>query len=148
MLIKELREIQRRHNGFIPEDELHALAKRVGRSKADVYGVASFYPEFRFEPPPKVEIQVCTALPCYMRGAERLYREVRKLAEGREDVEVHRCPCLGRCDGAPAITINDNVHAIYGSREMYDRCQRAMNEEEVRDQDFRVVAQPPFRTDP
>ena len=40
MLIKELREIQRRHNGFIPEDELHALATRVGRSKADVYGVA------------------------------------------------------------------------------------------------------------
>jgi len=92
MLIQELREIQRKHNGHIPEDELHALAHRLGTSKADVYGVASFYPEFRFEPPPKVEVHVCTALPCYMKGAERLYREVSKLAEDREDVEVHRCP--------------------------------------------------------
>jgi NADH:ubiquinone oxidoreductase subunit F (NADH-binding)/NADH:ubiquinone oxidoreductase subunit E len=148
MLIKELREIQRKHNGHIPEDELHALAARLGKSKADVYGVASFYPEFRFEAPPKVEVQICTALPCYMKGAERLYREVTKLAEGREDVEVHRCPCLGRCDGAPAVTINENVHAIFGGREMYDRCQRALAGEEVRDQDFRGSAQPPFRTDP
>ena len=148
MLIQELREIQRKHNGHIPEDELHALAHRLGTSKADVYGVASFYPEFRFEPPPKVEVHVCTALPCYMKGAERLYREVSKLAEDREDVEVHRCPCLGRCDGAPAITINENVHAIFGAREMYERSQRAIAGEEVRDQDFRGVAQPPFRTDP
>jgi NADH:ubiquinone oxidoreductase subunit F (NADH-binding)/NADH:ubiquinone oxidoreductase subunit E len=148
MLIQELRAIQRKNNGHIPEDELHALAKRIGRPKADIYGVASFYPEFRFEPPPKVEIHVCTALPCHMKGAEKLYREVGKLAEGREDVEVHRCPCLGRCDGAPAITINENVHAVFGVREMYDRCARVLAGEEVRDQDFRDVAQPPFRTDP
>jgi len=148
MLIQELREIQRKHNGHIPQDALHALAQRLGQSKADIYGVASFYPEFRFEAPPKVEIQVCTALPCYMKGAERLYREVWKLVEGREDVEVSRCPCLGRCDGAPAITINDNVHAIFGAKDMYERCQRVLAGEEVRDQDFRVVAQPPFRTDP
>src|SRR4051794_10456758 len=148
MLIKELKEIQRKHGGYIPEDELESLAQRMGRSKADIYGVASFYPEFRFEPPPKVEVQVCTALPCYMKGAERLYREVWKLVEGRNDVEIHRCPCLGRCDGAPAVTINENVHAVFGAREMYSRVQRAIAGEEVRDQDFRVVAQPPFRTDP
>jgi NADH:ubiquinone oxidoreductase subunit F (NADH-binding) len=83
-----------------------------------------------------------------MKGAERLYRELGKIARSRPDVEVHRCPCLGRCDGAPAVTINENVHAIFGGREMYDRCRRAIEDEEVRDQDFRVVAQPPFRTDP
>lgn len=148
MLIKELREIQRKNNGFIPEDELHALSARIGRSKADIFGVASFYPEFRFEPPPKVQVHVCTALPCHMKGAERLYREIWKLADGRNDVEIGRCPCLGRCDGAPAVTINENVHAVFGAREMYTRIQRAIAGEEVRDQDFRVVAQPPFRTDP
>jgi NADH:ubiquinone oxidoreductase subunit F (NADH-binding)/NADH:ubiquinone oxidoreductase subunit E len=148
MLIQELREIQRKHNGYLPEPELKELARRLGRSQADVYGVASYYPEFGFEAPPKVEIQVCTAIPCHMRGAERLYREVAKLAQEHPDVEVKRCPCLGRCDGAPAVTIDDNVHAIFGAREMYDRCSRAMKGEEVRDMDFRVVAQPPFRTDP
>ena len=95
MLIQELREIQRKHNGHIPEDELHALAKRIGRSKADVYGVASFYPEFRFEAPPKVEIQVCTALPCHMKGAERLYREVWKLVEGTRTSKSSVVPAWG-----------------------------------------------------
>lgn len=148
MLIQELREIQRRHNGHIPEDELHALSRRIGRSKADIYGVASFYPEFRFEAPPKLEIRVCTALPCHMKGAEKLYRELWKIAEGKEGVELHRCPCLGRCDGAPAVTINENVHAIFGAQELYSRCKSAIEGEEVRDQDFRANAQGPFRTDP
>lgn len=148
MLIKELREIQQKNGGYIPEDQLYALAQRLGRSKADIHGVASFYPEFRFSPPPHVQIEVCTALPCYMKGAERLYRELWKLAEGREDVELGRCPCLGRCDGAPAVTINENVHAIYGAREMYDRCRRAIEGQHLHDQDYRGVAQPPFRTDP
>jgi NADH:ubiquinone oxidoreductase subunit F (NADH-binding)/NADH:ubiquinone oxidoreductase subunit E len=148
MLIQELREIQRKHNGHIPEDELHALSRRLGRSKADIYGVASFYPEFRFEAPPKLEIRVCTALPCHMKGAERLYRELWKVVEGQEGVELHRCPCLGRCDGAPAVTINGNVHAIFGAQELYSRCKRAIEGEEVPDQDFRANAQGPFRTDP
>jgi NADH:ubiquinone oxidoreductase subunit F (NADH-binding)/NADH:ubiquinone oxidoreductase subunit E len=148
MLIQELREIQRRHNGHIPEDELHALSRRIGRSKADIYGVASFYPEFRFEAPPKLEVRVCTALPCHMRGAEKLYRELWKIVEGKEGVELHRCPCLGRCDGAPAVTINENVHAIFGAQELYSRCKSAIEGEEVRDQDFRANAQGPFRTDP
>ncbi len=148
MLIQELREIQRRHNGHIPEDELHALSRRIGRSKADIYGVASFYPEFRFEAPPKLEIRVCTALPCHMKGSEKLYRELWKIVEGKEGVELHRCPCLGRCDGAPAVTINENVHAIFGAQEMYSRCKSAIEGQEVRDQDFRANAQGPFRTDP
>lgn len=148
MLIQELREIQRKYNGHIPEDELHALSKRLGRSKADIYGVASFYPEFRFEARAKLEIRVCTALPCHMRGSEKLYRELWKVVEGHEGVELGRCPCLGRCDGAPAVSIDEHVHAIFGAAELYDRCKRAIEGEEVGDQHFKAVAQGPFRTDP
>ena len=148
MLIQELRHIQERNGGYIPEAELYALAARLGKPKHEVYGVASFYPEFRFAPPPKAHIQVCTALPCHMKGAERLYRMVQKAAKGREDVEVSRCPCLGRCDGAPAITIDHEVHAHQTARDLYMMSLDAMAGQDVPDQDFGPVALQPFSTDP
>jgi NADH:ubiquinone oxidoreductase subunit F (NADH-binding)/NADH:ubiquinone oxidoreductase subunit E len=148
MLIQELREIQERNGGYIPEAELYALAQRLKKPKHELYGVASFYPEFRFSPPPKATIRVCTALPCYMKGAERLYRMVRREASKRGDVEVSRCPCLGRCDGAPAITIDHHVHAHQTARDLYEISLSAMAGHEVPDQDFGPVALQPFSTDP
>jgi formate dehydrogenase beta subunit len=148
MLIQQLRDIQERNGGYIPEAELYALAARLGQPKHEIYGVASFYPEFRFAPPPKATIRVCTALPCYMRGAERLYRMVQAAARERKDVEVSRCPCLGRCDGAPAITIDHHVHAHQTARDLYHMAIDAMDGQHVPDQDFGPVALQPFSTDP
>src|SRR5206468_585966 len=69
----------------------------------------TFYPEFRFKRPPKVEVQVCTALPCYLKGSEEEYRKIEKEAVGIPNVEVGRCPCLGRCDTAGAMTVNGHI---------------------------------------
>jgi NADH:ubiquinone oxidoreductase subunit F (NADH-binding) len=83
-----------------------------------------------------------------MRGSEKLYRELWKVVEGHEGVELGRCPCLGRCDGAPAVSIDEHVHAIEGAAELYDRCKRAIEGEEVHHPHFNPVAHGPFRTDP
>src|SRR5947209_5219100 len=100
-IFNELRKIQERSGGYIPELELYRLAARLGqeefvkgefiRGVCDVYSVASFYPEFRFARPPKVEVRVCTALPCYLKGAETEYRRIEAAAEGRQNIDVGRC---------------------------------------------------------
>ena len=118
----ELRAIQERCGGYIPEEELYQLAAKLQRvtfekgqyigGVCDVYSVASFYPEFRFKKPPRVEVRVCTALPCYLRGAEEQYRAIETMANGKDGVSVGRCPCLGRCDTAPAMTVNGHIFAM------------------------------------
>ena len=115
----ELRAIQAKCGGYIPEAELYKLAARLQKLEydkgqyiggvCDVYSVASFYPEFRFKRPPKVEVRVCTALPCYLKGAEGEFRKIEKAAQDGANVDVGRCPCLGRCDTAPAMTVNGHV---------------------------------------
>jgi NADH:ubiquinone oxidoreductase subunit F (NADH-binding)/NADH:ubiquinone oxidoreductase subunit E len=118
----ELRMIQERCGGYIPEVELYQLAAKLQRvtfekgqyigGVCDVYSVASFYPEFRFKKPPVVEVRVCTALPCSLRGAEEEYRAIEAAAKGTAGVSVGRCPCLGRCDTAPAMTVNGHIFAM------------------------------------
>ena len=125
-IFSELRQIQQECGGYVPEPELYRLAARVGTGVCHVYSVASYYPEFRFEKPLKAEIRVCTALPCFLNGAEGLYRQIQRDAEGKADVSVGRCPCLGRCDTAPALTINHHVHSSPEPKELLDLAEQAM----------------------
>ena len=125
-IFSELREIQKTSDGYVPEAELYRLAERVGSGVCHIYSVASYYPEFRFKKPPKSEIRVCTALPCFIRGAEGVYRDIWKDAEGKANVDVGRCPCLGRCDTAPAITINHHVHSSNDPRKLLDLARQSI----------------------
>ncbi len=125
-IFSELREIQKTSDGYVPEAELYRLADRVGSGVCHIYSVASYYPEFRFQKPPKSEIRVCTALPCFIRGAEGVYRQIQQDAEGKSNVDVGRCPCLGRCDTAPAITINHHVHSSPDPKALLDLARQSI----------------------
>jgi formate dehydrogenase beta subunit len=92
---------------------LAALAKRMRLSLAEVYEVASFYHHFRIvgevndelaPTPPRAIVRVCNGLACEMRGAKKLRDEVTSSVD--RDVLVLDAPCVGRCDTAPAVTID------------------------------------------
>ena len=107
-VIEELREVQRL-NGFVTEKGLRELAEKLEKPLHELHGVASFYPEFHLTKPPRVVIEVCTALPCQMKNAEPLLRSIWERSQGHADVHVKRCPCLGACDTAPAAMINGHL---------------------------------------
>ena len=111
MLIEDLREIQARR-GYLPEDELISLSERKGIPLYEIQGVASFYPHFRFEPPPKATLRVCTDLSCHLHGACDVLEMLRETVEyaGLDNWEISGVSCLGQCDGAPAISINDRSY--------------------------------------
>ena len=111
MIIQELNLIQKAHS-YLPLEELQALSRRINVPLYRLHGVASFYPHFRMQPPPAVDIRVCHDMACQLRGATDLQAIARTAVDASSltDVQVGAAPCLGQCDGAPAITVNDQVY--------------------------------------
>jgi NADH:ubiquinone oxidoreductase subunit F (NADH-binding)/NADH:ubiquinone oxidoreductase subunit E len=106
MLIDDLKEIQERC-GYLPHEEVQAYADRTNTPLYAIQAVASFYPHFRTEPPPQVEVRVCLDLSCHLRGAAALYHRLLGLDRPPDLFQVHPCSCLGQCDAAPAVLVND-----------------------------------------
>ncbi|MDP7130206.1 MAG: NADH-ubiquinone oxidoreductase-F iron-sulfur binding region domain-containing protein [Planctomycetota bacterium] len=99
-------ELSRYHedNGFLSEQAIHDIAHKLELPLYKVYGVASFYPSYRFTPPPRAVVNVCRDLSCWMAGGtDRLKEVLLKMP----DVEVNEVSCIGRCDMAPAGDINN-----------------------------------------
>ena len=112
-LISELKAIQERH-GYLPEDELRAFSQRTATPLYQIQAVASFYPHFRSRPSPRLEVKVCSDLSCYLAGARRLRQATEQRAATLTGCEVGAVSCLGRCDQAPAVAINDTIYAGLG----------------------------------
>ncbi len=110
MIFDDLRAIQLRH-GFLPKAELEGLSQRTQTPLYQIHSVASFYPHFHLVPPPKAEIRVCADMSCHLNGACELRADLEsRFSNSRpEDVQIRDVSCLGRCDHAPAISINDHI---------------------------------------
>ncbi len=109
-LISELKAIQD-HHGYLPEDELRAFSQRTATPLYQVQAVASFYPHFRLQPGPQLEVKICADLSCHLAGAHRLRQIAEQHAAALTGCEVGAVSCLGRCDQAPAVAINDTIYA-------------------------------------
>jgi formate dehydrogenase beta subunit len=105
-LIPALNAIQERV-GWLPREELVALSRDVHRPLYEIEGLVSFYPHFRTEPPKKTEIRVCHDLSCWLRGADEQIAALRERYGPDTEVELVEGSCLGRCDIAPAGTVNE-----------------------------------------
>ncbi len=94
--------------GCVSEDAIRKIAAALNLSRAEVYGVVSFYHDFRREPDPRPTIKLCRAEACQARGVEAL---VDALPE-QDRVRVEPVYCLGLCSVGPsALTEDGKVHA-------------------------------------
>jgi len=105
-LIPALQAIQERV-GWLPREELVALSRDVHRPLYEIEGLISFYPHFRTDPPQKVALHVCHDLSCWLQGGEDRMAALRERYGDDPDVEFTEVSCIGRCDAAPAVAVNE-----------------------------------------
>jgi NADH:ubiquinone oxidoreductase subunit F (NADH-binding)/NADH:ubiquinone oxidoreductase subunit E len=111
LIFDDLREIQSQY-GYLPPDQLQELSQRTKTPLYRIHGVADFYPHFHLSRPPKVRMNVCSDMSCHLRGADELKASLQQRFRGMsdKDVAVGDVSCLGQCDGAPAVSINDRIY--------------------------------------
>jgi len=135
VIFDDLRAIQARH-GFLPKAELEQLSRRTQTPLYQIHSVASFYPHFHLAPPAKAEVRVCADMSCHLNGACELRAELRRRFAGArpEDVQIRDVSCLGRCDRAPAMAVNDVIfpHVTADAAEQIARA--ALRGEELHEQ--------------
>jgi formate dehydrogenase beta subunit len=132
VIFDELRAIQLRC-GYLPKAELENLSRRGQIPLYQIHSVASFYPHFHLTPPSRAEIYVCADMSCRLNGACELRAELaRRFAGDRaEDIQIKDVSCLGRCDRAPAVAINDAIFEGVTAEQVEQLARRAGRGEEL-----------------
>ena len=105
-LIPALQAIQERL-GWLPREELEALSRDTRLPLYEIQGLISFYPHFRSTPPQPVTLHACHDLSCWLRGADERLAALRGRYGDDAEVEFTEVSCIGRCDVAPAVAVNE-----------------------------------------
>jgi len=104
--------------GYLPPEVMDTVARHARVPRSRVYGVASFYSQFRFSPIGRYRVAVCRGTACHVRGARLILEEIERslgIPEGKttEDMEysLETVACIGCCGLSPCISVNDEVSA-------------------------------------
>ena len=105
-LLPILHDVQKAF-GHVSEDAMRDIAQALNLTRAEVYGVVSFYHDFRKEAETRPILKLCRAEACKARGVDALV----PIAEGQSRVKVEAVYCLGMCSFGPAALVGDQVIA-------------------------------------
>lgn len=116
-LIPLLQYVQR-NEGYISDSSMRRIADFTGAPLSKVFGVATFYAQFRFTPKGAKHIMMCRGTACHVKGASRIQEEIEnhlniKEGETSADLEfsLENVACIGACSLAPVVMVNNDVEA-------------------------------------
>ena len=103
--------------GYLSEESISEVANFLGLTKNEIYGVASFYAQFRFERQGEHLVRVCQGTACHVRGGRRILETVEQEidiqpGETTEDYKfsLERVACFGSCALAPVVVVDKTVY--------------------------------------
>ncbi len=123
-LIPILQSIQD-EQGYLSEQALISVGEELGMPVSKIYGVATFYNQFRFEPRGKYHIQVCRGTACHVLGSATVLQKLQDSLrirpgqtsrDGLFSLEV--VACIGACGLAPVVSVNGEFHARVGENDI------------------------------
>ncbi|MCX6280114.1 MAG: NADH-quinone oxidoreductase subunit NuoE [Bacteroidetes bacterium] len=135
-LLPILQEIQK-ECGYLTDEILSEVGKYLNMPANKVYGVATFYDQFRFKPRGQFHIRLCKGTACYLHGSATYLNELEKQLrvkagttsrDGKFSLEVAHC--LGACESAPVMRINDAWYPKVSPQEL-SRIIRSLKEKTV-----------------
>ena len=112
-ILQEAQEIY----GYLPIEVQKIIADKTGTPLEEIYGIASFYAQFKLNPSGEVAIAVCLGTACYVKGSGEIIEEFSKQLDlpvgstspdGKYSIEATRC--IGACGLAPVLTVNGEVY--------------------------------------
>ena len=112
-ILQEAQEIY----GYLPIEVQKIIADKTGTPLEEIYGIASFYAQFKLNPSGEVAIAVCLGTACYVKGSGEIIEEFSKQLDlpvgstspdGKYSIEATRC--IGACGLAPVLTVNGDVY--------------------------------------
>lgn len=112
-ILQEAQEIY----GYLPYEVQEIIALKTGVSLEEIFGIVSFYAQFKLNPDGEYAIAVCLGTACYVKGSGELLDEISKelgvenggiSPDGKYSLEASRC--IGACGLAPVLTINGDVY--------------------------------------
>ena len=113
--------------GYLPREVQVIIAEETGISLEELYGIVTFYSQFRLLPVGKYKISVCLGTACYVKGAQGILERLLKIlgiGEGETTPDgkfsIESCRCIGACGLAPVIMINDDVYGRLTGDELED----------------------------
>ncbi|MFP4347922.1 MAG: NAD(P)H-dependent oxidoreductase subunit E [Desulfococcaceae bacterium] len=103
---------------YIPEEAIHMAADHLDMAPSEIFGVATFYNQFKFNPPGKYPIKVCLGTACHVKGGDIILENFERKLDIREgettpdrDFSLERVACVGCCALAPVALVGE---AVYG----------------------------------
>jgi len=110
--------------GFIPQDAFHLISEKTGLELSVMYGVATFYAQFRLKPAGKHLIKVCHGTACHVQNANELSKELSSILDipdGETTADglftLESVACLGCCSLAPVMTIGEETFGKLSGKE-------------------------------
>ena len=120
-LIPVLQEVQEFY-GYISPGAVDEIAAFTSVSPSEIFGVASFFAQFRFTQPGKHTVKVCLGTACHVRGSDRILELVErqlKIKDGETTSDglfsLERVACFGCCALAPVVVVDKDVHGRMSS---------------------------------
>jgi NADH-quinone oxidoreductase subunit E len=132
-LIPVLQRVQAAE-GFLPADSIRRVARWLKISENEIYGVATFFAQFRFSPPGRHLLKVCLGTACHVKGGEQMLEVLRRrldvepgesTADGQYQLE--RVACLGCCALAPVVSLDSKIYgqtSVLKVQELLDARQK------------------------
>ena len=124
--------------GYIPEEVVCEISRRLDIPAAKFFGIATFYSHFRMKPKGKNTITVCCGAACHIKGSAQLIehlRELISLEEGEDTTEdlsftLQETTCIGACNIAPIVLVNKKVHGNMDKEKLSKLIKGYTDEEE------------------
>jgi NADH-quinone oxidoreductase subunit E len=115
-LIPVLQRVQRIFT-YLPSQAMELVAVYLGLSPSEVFGVATFYNQFRFTPPGRHPIRICLGTACHIKGGDIILEHFQRKLEIREgettadrEFSIDRVACVGCCALAPVALVGETLH--------------------------------------
>lgn len=136
-LIPILQDVQD-EDGFLSQESVIDVSNYLKMSASNVFGVATFYNQFRFSSLGKYHIQVCRGTACHVLGSLTVLEEVEKFigvksgSTSRDGVfSLEQVACMGACGLAPVISVNGNFHAKVTSASIKEILESYRKQEQI-----------------